>query len=348
MFSVKAEAVRYGELIHCRDKDFNIQCTDILNLVIFTFPDESIAYLMYWYVQSYRCHHSREENNNLHFLNKIYSSLSDFRPSYLNSEATASNNSSLDNLFSECYDFVKKKRKCIAINPGFIQQLEIYRRMLISRKIPLEKLDHPKNLQYPHQSNSHALFRSFRIKSEQLCDGKDISNIRFHPRITNDFISLVTRQEDQNLTKFYQCKKCRYYLFSSSNIILFDQISSSFSHLPISSYWVADNRSYPIFSGCVEDISRDSNNTTNSNRVSSLSSVLIVEPMEWMKAQFSSRDVSTPFSTTGKLMCPSCSFKIGSFDLFNPSSISWSNTRPETEQQELPYVGIFISTSKVD
>ena len=41
-------------------------------------------------------------------------------------------------LLHDCYEIVQQARPCMAINPGFVQQLEIYRRMLFRRREMLD------------------------------------------------------------------------------------------------------------------------------------------------------------------------------------------------------------------
>ena len=79
-----------------------------------------------------------------------------------NSNNNSNNNNDGDDdpntsLLHQCYHQVETARPCMAINPGFVKQLEIYRRMICSSC---------NTMLVPPTSRAHAAFRSFRHRCE--------------------------------------------------------------------------------------------------------------------------------------------------------------------------------------
>mmetsp|Transcript_21735 Transcript_21735/g.47395 ORF Transcript_21735/g.47395 Transcript_21735/m.47395 type:complete len:364 (+) Transcript_21735:258-1349(+) len=225
-------------------------------------------------------------------------------------------------LLQECYDEVEKARPCMAINPGFVRQLEMYRRMICSIDTSTTTGTRTHNgdsttasAMLP-MSRAHAAFRSFRARSEYERSG---CVSKWFPKPS---------EIDSNA---YQCQKCRVLLYSGYNVID-EWTASDQSALPKSEYWAKSEGGL--------DYSRSKNavavgkNKTKRGDTGTSTTLYKVEPIDWMESQMKqSPDTgSSLLKVSGKLACPSCSSKIGGWD--------WEHSDP--------YCSLFITPSKVE
>ena len=192
-------------------------------------------------------------------------------------------------LLHQCYQQVETARPSMAINPGFVNQLEIYRRMICS------SCDMTNT---PPRSRAHASFRSFRARSEFEESGK----------ISKWFcLSSIASADDSSGS--YRCIKCRHVLFLYSNVI--EELTKEDElELPKSEYWKTSaggleySRSKHVNSKAGRALS--TNDSTNSS--------LKIEPMDWMRSQMEVSSSLGTLTRSGKLTCPNCSSKIGAWD----------------------------------
>jgi dual specificity phosphatase 12 len=227
----------------------------------------------------------------------------------------SSDNDDPKSLLHRCYHQVEAARPCMAINPGFVQQLELYRRMICCDSgCGSSSIRHALT---PPMSRAHAAFRSFRARSEYVESGR-----------ISKWFPLSAFDGDVVVHEIYRCSKCRHVLFCRSNIV--DELTNEdVSALPKSDYWAES-------AGGVE-YSRASRSVTTNLRGGTLrltgtstapdpcASTLKVEPVDWMQSQMEAK-------RRGKLTCPQCTSKIGSWDWGGVDA--WSS--------------IFIAPSKVD
>ena len=223
-------------------------------------------------------------------------------------------------LLQSCYNSVQWCRSCMTINPGFVRQLDLFRRMGcgLLRDRTRHTASSVRN-QQPPLSRAYASFRSFRAKGEF----HEHSTVLFKfqvPVSANDLHSIINAKS----VCLFRCKKCRTNLFCSLHIL--DEWTET-SKLPFSEYWVtsAGGKEYTSIQASIGK--RDSVKLTKDGSANCVE----VEPMEWMRSQMADPETGLMF-TSGKLNCPSCGGKIGSWDWNYPELIS----------------STFIQTSKVD
>mmetsp|Transcript_599 Transcript_599/g.1743 ORF Transcript_599/g.1743 Transcript_599/m.1743 type:complete len:341 (-) Transcript_599:17-1039(-) len=203
-------------------------------------------------------------------------------------ESSEDNDDDPKSLLHRCYQQVETARPCMAINPGFVRQLEMYRRMICctSGRSP--------SLLTPPMSTAHAAFRSFRARSEYEESGR-----------ISKWFPLSSADGSGAVHETCKCSKCRQVLFFRENIIE-ELTKEDESALPKSDYWAesAGGLEYSragqsVVSGCL----------CGRNRVilADLSVSLKVETMDWMQSQMEAK-------RSGKLTCPHCSSKVGSWD----------------------------------
>lgn len=146
--------------------------------------------------------------------------------------------------FAEAFERVKKKRKLICPNPGFVSQLKLYKEMGYN-------IDH-----------NHPKFKLFcltiaadKVKKVKILPQEYLNVIKPDP-------GLVQTQPEPNV---YRCKKCRRIVASTSNLLThYDRKTNSI---------------------CQQ--------------------TYFIEPLAWM------HDIT--HTTQGKLHCPKCQIKLGSF-----------------------------------
>lgn len=149
--------------------------------------------------------------------------------------------------YAEAFDKVKKKRKFICPNPGFISQLKLY-----------------KEMDYNIDQN-HAKYKVFclamaadKVKKVKILPHEYFNLIKPDP-------GLAQIQPEPNV---YRCKKCRRILASTSNLL---------THY---------DRNVSVSKAVCQQ-------------------TYFIEPLAWMK--------NVTHVTQGKLHCPKCGVKLGSF-----------------------------------
>ena len=225
-------------------------------------------------------------------------------------QSDQSDNDDPRSLLHRCYHQVETARPCMAINPGFVRQLEVYRRMICCDSgCGSSSLRHALT---PPMSRAHAAFRSFRARSEYVESGR-IS--KWFPMSTIDETGVVH--------DVYRCRKCRQVLFCSGNFI--EQLTNQdVSALPKSDYW-AESAGGMEYSRASQVAAFRGGTLPGPSTVPDASVSLRVEPVDWMQFQMEAK-------RSGKLTCPQCASKIGSWDW--GSVDAWSS--------------IFITPSKVE
>lgn len=198
-----------------------------------------------------------------------------------------------EDLLSSCYNHVQRCRPSMAINPGFVRQLDLFRRMECGLlALPSEKLS----------SRAYASFRSFRAKTQY----------REHSTVLQRFrsISYESLPGPETSRIFYSCIKCRTKIFYSCNVL--DEWTKT-SMLPISTYW-ADSL------GGKEYKSQQATINICTTKID-MANFIEIEPLDWMLSQMLDSGTGLLFER-GKLNCPCCYSKIGFWDWKFPKSIS--------------------------
>lgn len=199
---------------------------------------------------------------------------------------------STDLLWS-CYNQVQQRRPSMAINPGFVRQLDLFGRMGCSLLVsPTEKLS----------SRAYASFRSFRAKSQY----------EEHSTVSHKFQSLPSKSQAiiDAENKFFSCTKCRKTVFCSFHVL--DEWTET-SLLPTSLYW-ADSLGGKEYQNQQAAIFKVSPKVD-------LENVFEIEPMDWILSQM--LDTKTGLlMERGKLNCPGCYGKIGFWDWKFPKLVS--------------------------
>lgn len=215
-----------------------------------------------------------------------------------------------------CYSKVMHSRPQMAINPGFVKQLEIFRQMKgaqylqstfkregTSRESEMETNTNVIPKLHPLQSKAHAYFRSFRSKSEFQYTGC-INSTKFSHLIT----------PDDKSTLIYKCLRCHENLFTEFNIIQ-EFTEDQISKLPISDYWRESQGGIEYMNSISSSNSTKSNSNRNIEFESALSQVTKIfklEPMMWMNTVLCDRS-----NHSGNLCCPGCSTHLGYWDWMN-------------------------------
>ena len=215
-------------------------------------------------------------------------------------------------MLMRCFEAVHRARPCMAINPGFVRQLEMFRRMgcTVGGKWG-------RSCKGPRLSRAHAAARTFRACTEYR-DTMRVS--KFFPVVPGTTEELLL-----GTSEMYRCKRCRMLLFFHHNIAA-DWKDEDDKALPISEYWKqsAGGREYAKRS------KKLSTNIEKNRHGDNLEQILMqVEPMDWMETQMLSPGDS---QARGKLVCPNCQGKLGSWDFYHKD----------------PYVCIFIVSTKID
>ena len=226
-------------------------------------------------------------------------------------QSDQSDNDDPRSLLHRCYHRVETARPCMAINPGFVRQLEVYRRMICcdNSGCGSSSLRHALT---PPMSRAHAAFRSFRARSEYVESGR-----------ISKWFPLSTIDETDVVHDIYRCSKCRQVLFYRSNIV--DELTNEdVSALPKSDFW-AESAGGMEYSRASQSVAASLRGGTLTSTAPDTSASLKVEPVDWMQSQMEAK-------RSGKLNCPQCSSKIGSWDW--GSVDAWSS--------------IFITPSKVE
>lgn len=207
-------------------------------------------------------------------------------------------------LLHYCYRYTSRCRPCIAINPGFMTQLEIYRQM---KTIP-----HPSicSRSSPISSQAHATFRAMKARSE------------FYECGTVKTFAILDSHSDQI---GYVCKKCSSSLFYPDSICL-ELSQDEIDKLPESEYWSSSK------GGLEYQASYLSNKSIYREFEMALHSDVVfkVEPAEWMKNSMMKEDMSV--NTHGILSCD-CGHKIGYWDFCSKKSLPILLLQNQVEQR---------------
>lgn len=184
------------------------------------------------------------------------------------------------------YRQVASARPCMAVNPGFVRQLEIFRQMK-SIQVQVQKGNNT-----PLLSKAHAIFRCYRASAE--------------------FYELGTISRSSSLimnhAKVFVCKKCKACLFAETNV-LEDWSEADLDDLPKSEYWIssAGGKEYLSMEGSTSNIP----NKAFQNALNSRNN-LKVEPIDWMLQIM--RGSCMHIQSRGILLCPKCKQKLGYWD----------------------------------
>jgi len=195
-------------------------------------------------------------------------------------------------LLHEMYNIVQKARPCMAINPGFMRQLEMYLRMICCDGSLHDEEDLDRSTG-PPASKAHAAFRIFRSCSEYMDRGL-VSDWYPSPPLNGG-------------PEIYRCKRCRRPLFSSHNIV--DCLSEDdMRALPSSAYWGES-------AGGLQYACQGAPAAKPTNK-SVGDPMLNTELIQWMRPQMAMRGCEeSALVRSGKLSCPNCSSKLGYWDL---------------------------------
>lgn len=193
-------------------------------------------------------------------------------------------------ILHSCYNMVESARPSMAVNPGFVHQLEIFRLMkCIQKNLTTSDRDHR-----PIQSKAHAAFRSFRAKSE-FYDNGTIS--KFCPlNVTSD-------------SRIHVCKNCTATIATDSNVIL-DLSRDETSLLPASDYWMDSSGGKEY--ACIKKSNSARSNETFESTLRNAQDILKVEPMQWMRQTMVTADNNV--DSRGILCCPNCTQHLGYWD----------------------------------
>lgn len=191
-------------------------------------------------------------------------------------------------LLHYCYEYTMSCRPCMAINPGFVKQLELYRQMKMISNVQKRTM----MIKSPILSSPHATFRAMKAKSDFYENG------RVRVFLTMD---LCDRSE------VHVCKKCSLPLFGPENICL-ELSTEELDQLPSSDYWKSSKGGLEYYATNKKksDIFRDFEHALQSERI------FKVEPLDWMKSSMV-EDHSNSLRPHGILFCQ-CGQKLGYWD----------------------------------
>ncbi|KZC09747.1 PREDICTED: dual specificity protein phosphatase 12 [Dufourea novaeangliae] len=207
--------------------------------------------------------------------------------------------------FFNAFEVVKEKRHCVEPNAGFLAQLKLYEEMSFD-------ID-----------NTNVQFKMYRL---QIAADK-VRKAKILPQNCAELIkpdpALTTIRPEPTV---YRCKKCRRIVASVSNIL---------PHVPKEKQiWrhISTKRTSKQSKPVHEPL--DLQKKDENQPVEFCTKILFVEPMAWMP------DIT--HNVEGKLNCPKCSTKLGSFSWIAgsqcpcgskiapafylvPSKVDWSN-----------------------
>lgn len=203
-----------------------------------------------------------------------------------------------EDILHGCYEIVKKARPCMAVNPGFVRQLEIFRQMKahVHSYHPLQSPfnfvgNKNNNVGMLQSSRAHATFRTYRARAEFYNTGT-INTRKFHPNIVSTVRALSLSPSSSLLSagvRYYVCQKCSQPLFTDQNIIL-DLSPEEVSKLPASDYWADSYGGTDYYSNMHVNATKAHSNSVGAYSQESLfqkmlkhsDSVWKLEPMQWM------------------------------------------------------------------
>lgn len=194
-----------------------------------------------------------------------------------------------------CYNIVKLARPCMAINPGFLQQLEIFRRMKTVKKRHMRSNS-------CLSSTVHATYRTHRAQGEYYAYG----------RVTK-FCVVDTSTADKYCMK---CTKCSEALLTDQNLMLGHFAADEISEMPISDYWNESlgGKQYAQSREFSEKL--DQPNILHERLLDYPKNIFKVEPMEWMRKDMmiKTNNIETGVKDRGILHCPKCGQELGRWD----------------------------------
>jgi hypothetical protein len=214
-----------------------------------------------------------------------------------------------DDVLRRCYNTVQSLRPCMAVNPGFVQQLEIFRQMKVvvmqetqqqqqkkmtsslsssssTTELPSSCTDMMKHLPTTttRRSRAHATFRLFKARLEFYNSGH-VETFGKHVLMTMPMEYPTGRRTRGEM---YICRKCRDVLFTSLSVVLGGSCQDLRDNLPISEYW-RDSAGGKEYYTAVTSMAKNDNYNGNRNEtidrlvLHDEESVLRVEPLKWMK-----------------------------------------------------------------
>ena len=187
-----------------------------------------------------------------------------------------------------CYNAVSESRPIMAINPGFIRQLEMFRRTLVQR------LDAPScHTKSMVPSRAHASFRVFLSRAQYNDSGT----------VTNFFVPTNHARHF-----YYTCQTCSFSLCADVNII-YDVIDPS--TLPASDYWKENAVDGKIF---YQNYDPTTSKTSEMATATYFDQGIQIELMEWMRSSMIEQGNNTVIMPKGRLKCPSCQTHVGYWD----------------------------------
>lgn len=207
-------------------------------------------------------------------------------------------------LLRRCYDVVATARPCAAVNPGFMVQLEIFRRM---RRALRQTKTTPSPVVFA-RSRSHAVFRVFRAKSDF-----------HHCGVVERFCPV--RVDASSERYCYVCRTCGEVLLADDNVVL-ELSPDDLSRLPTSDYWTrsAGGRDYSCALAASRNHGPSYSNDCFEKALAHVDTILKTEPMRWMRSNMLRNDGS--FESRGSLRCPKCEQGLGLWDWCHPESTS--------------------------
>uniref|UniRef100_A0A7S4I4S4 protein-tyrosine-phosphatase n=2 Tax=Odontella aurita TaxID=265563 RepID=A0A7S4I4S4_9STRA len=254
-------------------------------------------------------------------------------------------------LLRQWYNFVESRRVAMAINPGFVRQLELFRRMgcgLVRTSKGAEESNQEGSsnnpiVKRPTMSRPHASFRSFKC----CCEYRESGTVaRFFPSLAEYASATISKGEGGRLkemiTECYRCFQCQTYLFHRDNV-LDGWTKKDETSIPQSEYWsnsAGGRECIARWQHRSKVRSRSSAKGHNTALVGNCGKVIHVEPIKWMREQMLLPSLSagaTELQCNGRLLCPVCGRKIGSWDFLQNETVS-----------SQPYACVSVISSKVE
>jgi Predicted protein-tyrosine phosphatase len=174
-----------------------------------------------------------------------------------------------------CYNTVQSMRPCMAVNPGFVKQLEIFRQMKVATSMRGETQQQQQQQQHQF-SRAHATFRLFKARLEYYNTGHVVTFGRQQQHV------MTMSKECHGKGDVHICRKRRNVLFTYLNIVMGGSSQDLRENLPVSEYWrdSAGGKEYMVK---LASSSGNNRNETMDRLLQDDESVLRVEPLEWMK-----------------------------------------------------------------
>ncbi|XP_037038369.1 dual specificity protein phosphatase MPK-4 [Bradysia coprophila] len=189
--------------------------------------------------------------------------------------------------FSPAFERVKSKRRFVGPNPGFVQQLRLFYKMKWTIDI------------------HHEQYKTYRLR---LAADK-VRKAKILPQSCMDLV-----KQDPGLIQtnpepiVYRCKKCRRIVASKSNVITHKPVSPNQRPRECAKLDAYADEHTGVMIDEISDKLKE--NSLSSDRSSDVEmdyckDVYFIEPLAWMDGILR--------QTNGKLHCPKCQSKLGSF-----------------------------------